>query len=69
MFSLKNDPPSMDKAEIIIVNHALLLSDIVVDNGILPEYKYLIIDEAHNIDREAFSRLSNRFSFRNTVMF
>lgn len=54
---------SMDKAEIIIVNHALLLSDIVVDNGILPEYKYLIIDEAHNIDREAFSRLSNRFSF------
>ncbi|NLB87856.1 MAG: DEAD/DEAH box helicase [Syntrophomonadaceae bacterium] len=46
---------SLDKAEIIIVNHALLLSDIVVDNSILPEYKYLIIDEAHYIDREAFS--------------
>lgn len=54
---------SLDKAGIIVVNHALLLSDIVVDNSILPEYKYLIIDEAHNIDREAFSRLSNRVSF------
>ncbi|HZK42731.1 MAG TPA: helicase C-terminal domain-containing protein [Syntrophomonadaceae bacterium] len=54
---------SLDNAGIIVVNHALLLSDVMVDNSILPEYKYLIIDEAHNIDREAFTRLSNRATF------
>ncbi len=54
---------SLEKADIIVVNHALLLSDIMVDNSILPPYKYLIIDEAHNLDREAFARLSNRITF------
>lgn len=54
---------SLDKADIIIVNHALLLSDIVVENSILPKYKYLIIDEAHHIDKEAFTRLSNQVNF------
>ncbi len=54
---------SLEKADIIITNHALLLSDIMVDNSILPAYKYLIIDEAHNLDREAFTRLSNRVTF------
>ena len=53
----------LEKAELIIINHALLLSDIVVDNSILPAYEYLIIDEAHHIDKEAFSRLAKRVSF------
>ncbi len=54
---------SLDKADIIVVNHALLLSDITVDNSILPSYKFLILDEAHHLDQEAFTRLSNRVSF------
>ena len=44
------------KADILIVNHHLLLSDArlkfdtgSVDRGILPNYNHLIIDEAHNI--------------------
>ena len=47
----------MEKADIIVVNHALLLSDILVDNSILPEYKNLIVDEAHSFIKESFDRL------------
>ncbi len=53
----------LDNAGVIIVNHALLLADIAVDNSILPAYKYLIIDEAHNLDREAFDKLCSRLSY------
>lgn len=53
---------SLEKADLIITNHALLLSDMLVENIILPKYSYLIIDEAHTFDREAFNRLSLRFS-------
>lgn len=33
---------------VIIVNHALLLSDVVADNRVLPAYQHLIVDEAHH---------------------
>lgn len=49
---------SLGKANLIITNHAMLLSDILVDNSLLPEYKYLIVDEAHALDRESFDKLS-----------
>lgn len=53
---------SLEKADIIIVNHALLLSDLLTEHSILPDYEYLIIDEAHTFNRESFERLSTRFS-------
>ncbi|MBM3939289.1 MAG: hypothetical protein FJ318_00050 [SAR202 cluster bacterium] len=40
-------------AHLVIVNHALLLSDLVTQGGVLPEYDYLIVDEAHNLEEEA----------------
>ena len=46
----------LEGADIIIANHALLFSDLVLkDQGaqLLPEYKYVIIDEAHNVERVA----------------
>ena len=49
---------SLEKADLIITNHAMLLSDILVDNSLLPEYKYLVVDEAHALDRESFDKLS-----------
>ncbi|MGI6467833.1 MAG: hypothetical protein GXZ09_02590 [Syntrophomonadaceae bacterium] len=52
----------LEKADILIVNHSLLLSDLMVDNSILPEYRYLIIDEAHTFERESFERLAAVFS-------
>lgn len=52
------------KADILIVNHHLLLSDARVkddtgsaDRGILPNFNHLIIDEAHNIGEIATNHL------------
>jgi len=40
-------------ADIIVVNHSLLFSDISAGNTILKSYDSLIIDEAHNIETSA----------------
>lgn len=39
-----------ERTNLIIVNHALLLSDLALENRILPEYDYLVIDEAHHLE-------------------
>jgi predicted DnaQ family exonuclease/DinG family helicase len=44
---------SAENAHLVVVNHALLLSDIVSSSNILPTYHHLIIDEAHNLEEEA----------------
>jgi len=46
----------LQTADIIVANHSLLFSDLVLrENGfaLLPDYKYVIIDEAHNIEHVA----------------
>ena len=55
-------------ADLLIVNHHLLLSDAVLkyesggsDTGILPKYRRLIIDEAHNLVDTATSHLGKPF--------
>lgn len=47
-----------ESAHIVIVNHALLLADIVVDNRVIPEYQHLVIDEAHHIEDSITEQLS-----------
>ncbi len=42
-----------EAAHIVVVNHALLLSDMSVDNRLLPEYDHVIIDEAHHLEARA----------------
>ena len=44
-------------ADVIIVNHSLLLSDAASDNAILPEHPICIIDEAHNLIKSAYQYL------------
>ncbi|MEO8285588.1 MAG: helicase C-terminal domain-containing protein [Chloroflexota bacterium] len=44
-------------ANVLVVNHALLMSDIAMGGGLLPDYNYLIIDEAHNLEEEATDAL------------
>ncbi|NOZ30235.1 MAG: DEAD/DEAH box helicase [Chloroflexi bacterium] len=44
-------------AHIIIVNHALLLSDVATENRVLPEYTHLIIDEAHHLEEATTQQL------------
>jgi DNA polymerase-3 subunit epsilon/ATP-dependent DNA helicase DinG len=45
-------------AHVIIVNHALLLSDIAVENRVLPPYDHLIVDEAQHLENATASQLS-----------
>jgi len=42
-----------ESAHLVVVNHALLLSDISAGGRVLPPYDRLIVDEAHNLEEEA----------------
>ncbi len=46
-----------EAAHIVVVNHALLLSDVVSSSRVLPDYRYLIVDEAHHLEDEATDQL------------
>lgn len=47
-----------EAAHIVVVNHALLLSDVAVGSRALPEYHHLIIDEAHHLEEATTNQLS-----------
>jgi len=49
-----------ENAHLLIVNHALLLSDVAVGSRVLPEYRYLILDEAHHLEEATTNGLSFR---------
>lgn len=42
-----------ETADLVVVNHALLLADAEVGGGLLPEYDHLVIDEAHHLEEAA----------------
>ena len=42
-----------EAAHIVIVNHALLLADVVTGRSAIPPFEHLIIDEAHNLEEQA----------------
>jgi ATP-dependent DNA helicase DinG len=51
----------MQKANILVVNHALFFSDVAIratgNQGILPAFDFLVFDEAHNIESVACDQL------------
>ena len=44
-------------AHLVVVNHALLLSDLAMEGSILSQYDHLIVDEAHHLEEEATRHL------------
>lgn len=44
-------------AHLVVVNHALLLSDMTTGNRVLPDYSYLVVDEAHHLEDQATEHL------------
>jgi predicted DnaQ family exonuclease/DinG family helicase len=44
-------------AHIVVVNHALLLTDLARAGGVVPEYSHVVIDEAHHLEEEATEQL------------
>ncbi|MEG0997610.1 MAG: helicase C-terminal domain-containing protein, partial [Clostridiales bacterium] len=57
-----------EQANLIIINHSLLLTDSMMENGILPHCDYLIIDEAHHLDKVAEDNLGFSFSFFDHIL-
>ena len=49
-------------SHLLIVNHALLLSDVATGSKVLPEYEYVIVDEAHHMESAVTSALSFRLT-------
>jgi len=49
-------------AHLVVVNHALLLSDVVTGNRVLPHYDYLVIDEGHHLEPASTNALSYRIT-------
>jgi predicted DnaQ family exonuclease/DinG family helicase len=46
-----------EASHVVVVNHALLLSDVRVENRLLPPYRQLIVDEAHHLEAVATDQL------------
>lgn len=51
-----------EAAHLLIVNHALLLADVQIGSRVLPEYQYLIVDEAHHLEEATTNGLSFQVS-------
>ncbi len=50
-------------SEMVIVNHSLLFADAAAENSVIPGYTDLIIDEAHNIEKNAYSYFAMTANF------
>src|SRR3989304_5299279 len=51
-----------ESAQVVIVNHALLLADITTGNRVIPDYEHLIVDEAHHLESATTRGLSFQMS-------
>ncbi|NWG16603.1 MAG: DEAD/DEAH box helicase [Chloroflexi bacterium] len=46
-----------ESAHLLVINHALLLSDALSGQAVMPDYRHLILDEAHNLEDAATNSL------------
>ena len=51
-----------EASDIVVVNHALLMRDLAEGTGSIPDYDYLIVDEAHHLEEEATRQFGWRLS-------
>jgi len=61
---------SAELSQVIIVNHSLLMANAMANDNILPEYRYLVIDEAHHLEKtaeEQFTLEINYYSLLNVL--
>ena len=54
-----------ESAHLVVVNHALLLTDAASSNRILPDYDALVVDEAHHLEDQATAQFTVTLSERN----
>lgn len=53
-----------ERSHVVIVNHSLLLSDLIAGSHVIPDYEHLIVDEAHHLEEEATAQLSETVTLR-----
>ena len=49
-------------SDVIIINHSLLLADSVADKRVLPEYTTLVVDEAHNLEKNSYNYFASKIN-------
>ncbi|HET7093526.1 MAG TPA: helicase C-terminal domain-containing protein, partial [Thermomicrobiales bacterium] len=54
-------------AHLVIVNHALLLSDVMAGSRVLPDYEHLVIDEAHHLEDQATTQFGYNVNERDVI--
>ena len=57
-------------SNVVVINHALLMSDIAMGGGLLPDHDVLVIDEAHHLESAATNHLGfsvNQFQLENEL--
>ncbi|WP_102274781.1 ATP-dependent DNA helicase DinG [Cytobacillus massiliigabonensis] len=54
------------QSDIIITNHSLLLTDLVADHKILPEYTHVVIDEGHHFMKVSGKHFGFTFDYLST---
>jgi DNA polymerase-3 subunit epsilon/ATP-dependent DNA helicase DinG len=67
---LKKARSDASHSNIVIINHALLMSNIAMGGGLLPEHDVLIVDEAHHLESAATSHFGfsvNQFQLENEL--
>ena len=63
---LRHAREKAESANVIVVNHSLLMSDMITNNSVIPEYKSVVIDEGHHLESkatDAFGFEVSKFSF------
>jgi len=55
---------SVEKANIVIINHSLLFTDLVAESKLLPDLNTLVIDEAHNIEDSITESLRESYNLK-----
>ncbi|MFJ8256303.1 ATP-dependent DNA helicase DinG [Peribacillus asahii] len=51
------------RADLIITNHAFLMTDLITDDAILPKQGYIILDEAHHLEQAASKQFGRRLDY------
>ncbi|MEE0775446.1 MAG: exonuclease domain-containing protein, partial [Bacillota bacterium] len=52
-----------EQSHLVVINHSLLLTDSMTAGGTLPSSDYLVIDEAHQLDKVAEENLGYTFNY------
>lgn len=64
---LKEARLKAERSHIIVINHALAFLDATSESGLLPDYDYIIFDEAHHLEGVATESLTINLSLNSYV--